>query len=123
MPEYLTRSLTGIFMLALLTLLFYFGNNVIFNITIYILSLAAYLEWLRLTSKPIIFFFPFLVFLIFLNHFLIINLTIFSYVCILLWVVLSIYLFYFKRFLQHFTEKYSLLIGTLIISSFFIIYN
>lgn len=119
MPEYLTRSLTAIFILALLALLFYFGNNVIFNITIYIISLAAYLEWLRLTSKPIIFLFPFLVLLIFLNHFLIINLTIFSYVCILLWLLLSIHLFYFKRFLQHFTEKYSLLIGTLIISSFF----
>ena len=57
MPEYLTRTLTGMVMLVLLALLFYFGTNTIFNITIYIISLVAYLEWLRLTSKPIIFFF------------------------------------------------------------------
>ena len=105
MPEYLTRTLTGMFMLVLLALLFYFGTNIIFNITIYTISLVAYLEWLRLTSKSIIFFFPFFVLLIFLHHFLIINLTIFSYVCILLWLLLSIYLFFFKKFLQHFIEK------------------
>ena len=119
MPEYLTRILSGIFILALLAILFYFGTNVILNITIYIISLVAYIEWLRLTSKSIIFFFPFLVLLIFLHHFLIINLTIFSYVCIFLWILLSIYLFYFKRYLQHIIEKHSLLIGALIISSFF----
>ena len=62
MPEYLTRTLTGMFMLVLLALLFYFGTNIIFNITIYTISLVAYLEWLRLTSKSIIFFFPFLCF-------------------------------------------------------------
>ena len=119
MPEYLTRTLTSMFLLSLLTLLFYFGTTIIFNITIYTISLIAYLEWLRLTSKSIVFFFPFIVLLIFLHHFLIINLTIFSYTCILLWLLLSIYLFYFKRFLQNFIEKHSLLIGTFIISSFF----
>ena len=119
MSEYLTRTLTGMFMLVLLALLFYFGTNIAFNITIYTISLVAYLEWLRLTSKSIIFFFPFFVLLIFLHYFLIINLTIFSYVCILLWLLLAIYLFFFKKFLQHFIEKHSLLIGTLIISSFF----
>ena len=120
MSEYLTRTLTGMFMLVLLALLFYFGTDIIFNITIYVISLVAYLEWLRLTSKSIIFFFPFFVLLVFLHHYLNINLTTFSYVCILLWLLLSIYLFFFKKFLQHFIKQHSLLIGTLIISSFFI---
>jgi len=121
MPEYLTRTLTGMFMLVLLALLFYFGTNIIFNITIYVISLVAYLEWLRLTSKSITFFFPFFLLLIFLHYFSTIDLTIFSYVCILLWLLLSIYLFFFKKFLQYFIKKYSLLIGTLIIASFFTI--
>ena len=119
MPEYITRIATGIFMLALLGLLFYFGTDLFFKITIYIISLLAYLEWLRLTSKSIIFFFPFLILLILLNNLLSINLVTFSYICILLWFLLIIYLFYFKIFLKHFIEKQSLLIGTLIISSFF----
>ena len=72
MPEYLTRTLTGMFMLVLLALLFYFGTNIAFNITIYTISLVAYLEWLRLTSKSIIFFFPFLrftyIFTLLSNH-------------------------------------------------------
>ena len=119
MTEYLTRTLTGMFMLILLALLFYFGSNIIFNITIYAISLVAYLEWLRLTSKSITFFIPFFLLLIFLHYFLIINLTMFSYICISLWLLLSIYLFFFKKSLQHFIKKYSLLIGTLIISSFF----
>ena len=119
MPEYLTRILTGIFILALLAILFYFGTNIALNITIYTISLVAYLEWLRLTSKSVTFFFPFFVLLIFLHHFLIINLTIFSYAFIMLWLLLSVYLFFFRKILQHFIEKYSLSIGTLIISSFF----
>ncbi len=121
MPEYLIRTATGMFMFGLLALLFYFGTNFSFNVTIYIISLVAYLEWLRLTSKSIVFFLPFLVLLIFLNHISVINLTMFSYICMFMWLLLAIYLFYFKRILQNFIKKYSLLIGTLIISSFFIL--
>ena len=78
MPEYITRIITSMIILVLLGLLFYFGSNISFNITIYAISLAAYLEWLRLTSNSIIFLFPFLFLLIFLNNVLIINLEIFS---------------------------------------------
>ena len=120
MPEYITRIITSMIILVLLGLLFYFGTNISFNITIYAISLVAYLEWLRLTSKSIIFLFPFLVLLLFLNNVLIINLEIFSYVCMFLWFILIVYLFYFRSFLQLFIEKYSLMIGTFFISSFFV---
>ena len=104
MPEYLTRTLTGMFMLVLLALLFYFGTNIIFNITIYdIISRLSRVVTTYIKINYI--FFPFFVLLIFLHHFLIINLTIFSYICILLWLLLSIYLFYFKKISSTFYRK------------------
>ena len=121
MGELSKRIITSFILIGFLILLFSYGKNYHYILTIYCLSFASYYEWLRLTSQSILYIIPFLVLIIIIESTMLLNITLFLSFYIFL-IVFLIFLTYFSRsYLQEQIQKHSILLGTVIFSCFFIL--
>jgi len=120
MTEFTQRLLTMLVLLGLLTLIFMYGSNNLFIFIIYLISLLSYYEWLRITSKSIFFIIPFFILLIISDVSNLINIDIFSKLFLFFLLSIFILTFSFEEYFRQTIKKYSILLGTLLIFSFFI---
>ncbi len=70
MTETIKRILTTIVLVSIIIILFMYGTNLSFVLNLFINVIIIY-EWLRLTSKPRYFIFPFIILLVLLDLILI----------------------------------------------------
>ena len=99
---------------------FIYGSDDIFIFFIYLISLLSYIEWLRITSKSVFFTIPFFLFLIIVDIYDLVSIDIFSTLFLSLIVIMFILTFGFQAYFRQNIKKYSMILGTLLIFSFFI---
>lgn len=120
MTEITKRIATIFILVSLLFMLFIYGTNLSLVVVIYLITLLSFYEWLRLTSKPEYFVFPFFILLIVLDYFKLINIYLFSSFFLLLLIAIVSLTFSYESYLRIKIKKYSMVFGIFIISSFFI---
>ena len=121
MSELSKRILTILLIFPFLALLFIYGNNTAFYISIYILSIISYYEWTHINSKnniPVIFFIISMPLLIYLN---IINLLYLSLALLIGWIILIYCMILIGDHTKEFIKKNFILIGFIIFTSFFLL--
>jgi len=120
MSELIKRTITIIFLSSLLALLFMYGNNITFYLSIYILSILLFFEWNSINSKnniSVVFFIILMPIIFYLN---IINILYFSLVTLLAWLVLLYCIIFIRDHTKMFIKKYFTTIGFFVCSSFFL---
>ena len=121
MGELSKRIITSFILIGFLILLFSYGNNYHYKLTIYCISFASYYEWLRLTSQPILHIIPFLVLIAIIESTILLNIPLFLSFYIFL-ILFLIFLTYFSRsYLQQQIQKHPILLGVVLFSCFFIL--
>jgi len=121
MTELSKRILTILLIFPFLALLFIYGNNIVFHISIYILSIISFYEWTHINSKnniPIIFFIISMPLLVYLN---IINLLYLSLAVLIGWVILIYCMILIRDHTKEFIKKNFVSIGFIIFTSFFLL--
>ena len=118
MTELYKRIFTILLIFPFLALLFIYGNNTAFHISIYILSIVSLYEWLHINSKnniPILFFIISMPLLVYLN---IINLLYLSLALLIGWLILIYCLIFVRDHTKEFIKKNFISIGFIIFTSF-----
>ena len=114
MTELYKRIFTILLIFPFLALLFIYGNNTAFHISIYILSIVSLYEWLHINSKnniPILFFIISMPLLVYLN---IINLLYLSLALLIGWLILIYCLIFVRDHTKEFIKKNFISIGFII---------
>ena len=121
MTELSKRIFTIFLILPFLALLFIYGNNTAFYISIYILSIISFYEWTHINSKnniPVVIFIISMPLLVYLN---VINLLFLSLVVLISWVILIYCMILIRDRTREFIKKNFILIGFIIFTSFFLL--
>ena len=121
MTELSKRILTILLIFPFLALLFIYGNNTAFHISIYILSIVSLYEWLHINSKnniPILFFIISMPLLVYFN---ITNPFYLSLAVLIGWVILIYCMILIRDYTKEFIRKYFISIGFIIFTSFFLL--
>tara|TARA_Y100000591_G_scaffold205494_1_gene177944 strand:- start:542 stop:1354 length:813 start_codon:yes stop_codon:yes gene_type:complete len=120
MTEIFKRIATTFTLVSLLFLLFIYGTNLSFIVIIYLITVLSFYEWLRLTSKPIYFIFPFFILLALLDFSKTIDIYFLSLLVLLLVVITASLTFSHESYLRIKIKQYSTFFGTFITVSFFL---
>ena len=120
MTEIFKRIATIFILVSLLFLLFTYGTNLSFIVIIYLITVLSFYEWLRLTSKPMYYIFPFFILLILLDYSKIIDIYFFSLLILLLFVIIAFLTFSYESYLRTKIKQYSTAFGIFITVSFFL---
>jgi len=120
MTEIFKRIATIVILVSLLFLLFIYGTNVSFIVIIYLITILSFYEWLRLTSKPIYYIFPFFLLLILLDYFKTIDIYFLSLLILPLLVILASLTFSNESYLRTKIKQFSITFGIFITVSFFL---
>ena len=120
MTEIFKRIATTFILVGLLSLLFIYGTNLSFIVIIYLITVLSFYEWLRLTSKPIYYIFPFFILLISLDYSKAIDIYFLSLLILLLVVIVASLTFSYESYLRVKIKQYSTTFGILITVSFFL---
>ena len=91
MTEFINRVATTAVLVFILALLFLYGSNTSLVVTIYVVTLLSFHEWLSITSKSKYYMFPFFVLLLLLDYNKLIDIGMFS-VFFLSLIIVTIYL-------------------------------
>ena len=121
MTELSKRILTILLIFPFLSLLFIYGNNTAFYISIYILSIISFYEWTHIYSKnniPVIFFIISIPLIVYLN---IINLFYLSLIVLIGWLILIYCMILIRDYTKEFIKKNFIPIGFIIFTSFFLL--
>jgi len=121
MTELYKRIFTILLIFPFLALLFIYGNNTAFYLSIYILSIVSLYEWTHINSKnniPILFFIISMPLLFYLN---IINLFYLSLALLICWFILIYCVIFIRDHTKEFIKKNFILIGFIIFTSFFLL--
>ena len=121
MTELYKRILTILLIFPFLALLFIYGNDAVFHISIYILSIISFYEWTHINSKnntPVIFFIISMPILVYLNT---INLLYLSLLVLTGWAILIYFMILVRDRTKEFVKKYFISIGFIIFTSFFLL--
>lgn len=121
MTELNKRTLTIVLLFSLFALLFTYGNNEAFYLTIYILSIFSFYEWTHINSKnniPVMLFFIIAMPLFF---YLFINIFYLSLGMLIGWLILICSMIFLRNSTKMFIKKYFITIGFFIFTSFFLI--
>ena len=120
MTEIFKRIVTTFILVSLLFLLFIYGTNSSFIVTIYLITVASFYEWLRLTSKPMYYIFPFFILLILLDYSKLIDIYFLSLLILALLVIVASLTFSYESYLRTKIKQYSTFFGIFITASFFL---
>jgi len=121
MTELSKRIFTIFLILPFLVLLFIYGNNTAFYISIYSLSIISFYEWTHINSKnniPVVIFIISMPLLVYLN---VINLLFLSLVVLISWVILIYCMILIRDRTREFIKKNFISIGFIIFTSFFLL--
>jgi phosphatidate cytidylyltransferase len=121
MTELSKRILTILLIFSLLALLFIYGNNIAFYVSIYILSIVSFYEWTHVNSKnniPVVLFTIVMPLLFYLN---IINNFYLSLAVLIGWAIIIYCMILFRDQTKLFIKKYFISIGFIILASFFLL--
>ena len=121
MPQFLKRFITVTFILLYLMFLYLFGNNSFMIITIYIIVLISFYEWINLHSK---YKFQTLVFfglsLLLIHYFNSLNMYYISLLSLFFWIYLMLYMLINSERLKYFLKNNNYSIGFIIFSILFL---
>ena len=120
MTEIFKRIATTLALVSLLSLLFIYGTNLSFIVIIYLITVLSFYEWLRLTSKPIYYIFPFFILLVLLDFYKTIDIYFLSLVVLSLIVIIASLTFSYETYLRIKIKQYSSFFGIFITVSFFL---
>lgn len=121
MTELAKRTFTILLLFSLIALLFSYGNNTAFYLTIYILSILSFYEWTHIKTKnniPVMLFVIAMPLFFYLNF---INTLYFSLAMLMGWALLIYSIFFIRNNARIFIKKHYISIGFLIFTSFFLL--
>ena len=120
MTETLMRSITILVIISFIGSILYFGNNLSYLFTIFLISTYAFYEWNTLTSKPIynLFLFSIITFLLYFSS--IVDVKFLSFSTLIVWLGLISAMFFFTSTSKHLFKKYSNILGFFIVTTFFL---
>ena len=121
MTEFSKRVSTSVVLVSILALLFLYGSNTSLVITIYLVTLLSFHEWLTITSKSKYYIIPFFVLLHLTDYNKWIDIGLFSQFLLLLLIIMIYQTFNHESYLREKIKKYSLFYGVILNSSFFLI--
>ena len=121
MTEFSKRISTSVVLVSILALLFLYGSNTSLVITIYLVTLLSFHEWLTITSKSKYYIIPFFVLLHLTDYNKWIDIGLFSQFLLLLLIIMIYQTFNHESYLREKIKKYSLFYGVILNSSFFLI--
>ncbi len=121
MTELNKRTLTIVLLFSLFALLFTYGNNEAFYLTIYILSIFSFYEWTHINSKNNISVMLFFIIAMPLFFYLFINIFYLSLGMLIGWLILICSMIFLRNSTKMFIKKYFITIGFFIFTSFFLI--
>ena len=120
MTEIFKRIATTVILVSLLFVLFAYGTNLSFIVIIYLITVFSFYEWLRLTSKPIYFIFPYFILLILLDYSKTIDIYFLSLLILPLLLILVSLTFSDESYLRTKIKQFSTTFGIFITVSFFL---
>ncbi len=120
MIEIFKRISTIFVLVSLLLMLFIYGTNISFMITIYLITLLSFYEWLEVTSKSKYFILPFFILLILLEYFKLIDIYFLSLFYLTFLVIIVSLTFFYESYLRIKIKQYSVIFGAFMITSFFL---
>tara|TARA_B100001093_G_scaffold499893_1_gene549653 strand:+ start:83 stop:892 length:810 start_codon:yes stop_codon:yes gene_type:complete len=121
MTELNKRTLTIVLLFSLFALLFTYGNNEAFYLTIYILSIFSFYEWTHINSKNNISVMLLFIIAMPLFFYLFINIFYLSLGMLIGWLILICSMIFLRNSTKMFIKKYFITIGFFIFTSFFLI--
>ena len=120
MIEFSKRIVTITILISILALLFFYGSNTSLVITIYLVTLLSFHEWLNMTSKSKHYILPFFILLYLLDYSKWVDIGIFSIIFLVFLTVIVYLTFTHESYLRGKIRKYSLFYGVILNSSFFL---
>lgn len=121
MTELSKRILTILLIISMLVILFVYGNDLAFYISIYILSVISYYEWTHINpgnNIPLILFTISMPLLAYSN---IINTFYLSLAVLISWLIIIYCMIFIRDYTKVFVKKYFTTIGYFIFTSFFLL--
>ena len=120
MPEFVKRAATVIVLVSVLALLFIYGTNTSLVITIFLVTLLSFNEWLNITSKSKYYIAPFFVLLCLIDYNKWVDIGLFSLLFLILLIVMMYLTFNHESYLREKIKQYSLFYGVILNLSFFL---
>ena len=101
-------------------MLYTYGNDTSFIITIYLITLLSFYEWTNMQPSPKYNFLLFLAIILTFNFFNIVNMYIVSLLSLFIWIILLTYMLINSNNLKNLIRKYHTLLGYIIFTLFFL---
>jgi len=120
MSESLMRFITILVIISIIGFVLFFGDNLSLVLSIFIISVYAYYEWLKFSSKSSYNLIFFIIVISLLYSFPIIDIKYFSFITLSFWIILILMMFYSSKLLSNLIKKYSIYFGFFIIATFFL---
>jgi phosphatidate cytidylyltransferase len=120
MLELFKRSFTITLILLFLYVIYFFGNNFLMVITIYLLTLISFYEWIQMQSSSKLKTLLFFVLLLSIYHFNYFNMYYISLLSLSIWILLLLYIFVNPENLRTFLKNNNTLLGFIMFSILFI---
>ena len=120
MTEFSKRVSTSMVLISILALLFLYGSNTSLVVTIYLITLLSFHEWLSITSKSKYYIIPFFVLLHLMDYSKWIDISLFLQFFLLLIMIMMYLTFMQESYFREKIKKYSLFYGIVLNSSFFL---
>ncbi len=120
MIEFFRRVATITILVSILALLFLFGSNTSLVITIYLVTLLSFHEWLSITSKPKYYTLPFFILLYLIDYNRWVDIGTFSLIFLALLIITMYQIYTHESYLREKIKQHSLFYGVILNSSFFL---
>ena len=119
MSENLMRFITILVIVSLIAIIFIFGNKLSYIVASFLISIYAFYEWIKITSKSRLYLLLFLILITIIYFYPFINIKYLSLFILSLWSVLFTLMFFFTNSLKYFINKFSTIIGFFLVTSLF----
>ena len=120
MSEFYKRVTTAMVLIFILALLFFYGSNTSLLLTIYLITLLSFHEWLSITSKSKYYIFPFLVLLCIIDYSKWVDISLYSLLFLFLLIIMIYLTFNHELYFREKIKKYSLVYGVIFNLSLFL---
>ena len=120
MTEFINRVATTAVLVFILALLFLYGSNTSLVVTIYVVTLLSFHEWLSITSKSKYYMFPFFILLLLFDYNKLMDIGMFSVFFLSLIIVMIYLTFIHESYFREKIKQYSLFYGVILNLSFFL---
>ena len=120
MNEFIKRVATIMVLISILALLFLYGSNITLVITIYLVTLLSFHEWLCITSKSKYYILPFFALLYLVDYSKWMDISLFCLFFLLILIILLYLTFNYEAYLREKIKRHSLLYGVILNLSLFL---